>query len=281
MQSKRLKFWIIFGFILLSIIVFFLVIFFCFRLRTVDVEFQSRLSQSESKIPQNVKDTVKEYFKYNDNIILMDFNDAISGIEKDIPFIKVNSVIKHFPNTARVYVSERVPKYRVKEDTLLGEWLILDEDLKVLDRVSNDVLIEEGLYSNSSYFNKTVEIYSDKLKVTAQVGDFISGKDDIKSMVNEIMSGVYGRTEDYFSVNKIVIGELNGETDINIVMRNDAIDDGNGCNILIEGSDDLLNKTFVAMSTFQEEIKNDATINTPVTTIRIYYSNGSYKGIRI
>ncbi|MBQ8425637.1 MAG: hypothetical protein IJX17_06410 [Clostridia bacterium] len=280
MQSKRLRLWIIIGSVILAIIGLFLFLILGFRLKTVDVEFQSRLTQSETKLEQGIQENVKKHFKYKDNIILMRFDDTIAEIEKENPFIKVNQVIKYFPKTVRVYVSERVPKYRVKDNQNLGEWLILDGDFKILDKVTDENLKNETLYRNSSYFKKTVEILSENLSITGNVGEFIS-KDDIMFTVNEIMSGVYGRTEDYLSVNSISITDVDGKKNYNIIMRNVAIDDGNGCKILVEGSDNLLTKVFVGISTFQSEIQKDSTINTPKTTIRIYYSNGEYKGIKI
>jgi len=252
-----------------------------FRVKTVDVEFQSRLTQAETKLSQGVQDDVKEYFSYKKNIILMKFDDEISSIEKDIPFIKVNQVVKHFPRTIRVYVSERIPKYRVKDNVNAGEWLILDKDFKILDKVTDENLYLDGLYKNSSYFKKTVEIKSEIMSVTANIGDFLSDQTEIKSLANEILSGVYGRTEDYLTVNSILINKENNEYKFNIIIRNLAINDGNGCNIVIDGVDNLLTKVFVGISTFQEEIKKDSTINTSDTSIKIYYSNGEYKGIKV
>lgn len=279
MQRKRLRFWIIFGAIFLVIISIFLILAFCFRLKTVDVEFQSRLSQSETRLSQGVQETVKGYFPYKENVILMTFDDTITKIEKDIPFIKINQVIKSFPNIVRVYVSERIPKYRVK-DSVSSDWLILDEDFKVLDKITNSDLHTDDLYINASYFEKTVEISSQTLSVTANIGDFINNN-EIKELVNKISTGVYGRTEDYLSVNSISITKENEEYKINIVMRNVAIENGEGCNIVIEGIDNLETKVFVGISTFQAEIQADSTINTQATTIKIYYSNGEYKGIKV
>jgi len=281
MQSKRLRLWIIIGSVLLAIICLFMFLIFFFRVKTVDVEFQSRLTQAETKLSQGVQDDVKEYFSYKKNIILMKFDDEISSIEKDIPFIKVNQVVKHFPRTIRVYVSERIPKYRVKDNVNAGEWLILDKDFKILDKVTDENLYLDGLYKNSSYFKKTVEIKSEIMSVTANIGDFLSDQTEIKSLANEILSGVYGRTEDYLTVNSILINKENNEYKFNIIIRNLAINDGNGCNIVIDGVDNLLTKVFVGISTFQEEIKKDSTINTSDTSIKIYYSNGEYKGIKV
>ena len=60
----------------------FMFLIFFFRVKNVDVEFQSRLTQTETKLSQGVQDNVKSYFSYKENIILMKFDDEILNIEK-------------------------------------------------------------------------------------------------------------------------------------------------------------------------------------------------------
>lgn len=280
MQSKRLRLWIIVGSavaVIMGVVLFFSL---NFRLKTVDVEFQSRLTQEETKLEQGVQDKISNYFEYKDNIILMKFDDVISKIEKDIPFVKVNQVIKYFPRTVRVFISERIPKYRVKENTETNEWLILDEDFKILDKVTEENLYTK-LYRNASYFEKTIEISNDIMNVSGSVGGFISNQETVKQNLNNIMSGVYGRTEDYLVVNKISVINNDGNVHYNIIMRNNAISDGNGCNIILEGTNDLTKMALIGITTFESEIQKDSTMNIAETIIRIYYSNGEYKGIRV
>lgn len=279
MQSKRLKLWIILGSVLTVLMISLLFLTLNFRLKTVNVEFQSRLTQEETMLPSGIQDNVKTYFKTNGNIILMKFDNSISKIEKEYPFLKVNQVIKYFPRTIGVYISERIPKYRVQDS--LGMWLILDEDFKVLDKVSNDDLMGEILYRNSTYFERTVEILDQTIYESIEKGSFLNNYNIIKDDLNLIMSGVYGKTEDYLSVNSILVSYNEGKSSYKIIMRNVALDDGNGCNILIDGTESLKEKVYVGVSTFQAELQKDSTINTPKTSIKIYHSNGEYKGIKI
>lgn len=280
MQSKRLKLWIIFSAVCVAIFCLFLFLSLGFRLKTVDVEFQSRLTQEETKLPSGIQDEIENYFPYKKNILVLKFDDTISKVEKNYPYVKINQVIKNFPNVARVYISERVPKYRVLDADDPDMWLVLDEDFKVLEKLTTDELLKDNMYNSMSFFNKTIEISNSNLKSGAKVGDFVKGYETLNAEVNQIFSGIYGRTNDYssaFLVEKIVTEK---QVSFNVVMKNNARDDYKGCNILIEGQDNLKTKAFVGATTFQEEIRDDSSINIPSTVIRIYYSNGTYKGIK-
>lgn len=279
MQRKRLKLWITFSAVCVAIFCLFLFLTLGFRLKTVNVEFQSRLTQEETKLQSGVQNDIKKYFSYDKNILVMKFDKTIETIEKNYPYLKINQIIKNFPNVAMVYISERVPKFRVK-DSAGDFWLVLDEDFKVLEKLTDDELMKENSYNSMSFFDKTIEISQDTLKVSLSVGEFVLENEDLKNDVNQILSGIYGRTEDYSSVFKIERIKTDEDTNYNVIMKNNAREDYSGCNILIEGRTNLKNKAFVGATTFQEEIKDDSSINIPSTVIRIYYSNGAYKGIK-
>ena len=278
MQRNRLKLWIIFSSVCAAIFCLFLFLGLGFRLKTVDVEFQSRLPQEQTKLESGIQEKIKDYFPYNKNIIVLNFNKTIQSIEKDYPYLKINQVIKNFPNVARVYISERVPKYRVQDSLDESMWLVLDEDFKVLEKLTNEQLHQENMYNNMSFFDKTIEISKDILESNNNVGEKIGGYEKLSSDVNQIMSGIYGKTEDYSLVFKIEIISSKNTSNYRIIMKNNAREDYKGCAIVIDGETDLKIKAFVGATTFQEEVK-DNSINIPSTIIIIEYKNGKPYGI--
>lgn len=280
MQRNRLKLWIIFSSVCAAIFCLFLFLGLGFRLKTVDVEFQSRLPQEQTKLESGIQEKIKDYFPYNKNIIVLNFNKTIQSIEKDYPYLKINQVIKNFPNVARVYISERVPKYRVQAYSDESMWLVLDEDFKVLEKLTNEQLHQENMYNNMSFFDKTIEISKDILVSNNNIGEKISGYEKLSTDVNQIMSGIYGKTEDYSLVFKIEIASSKDTSNYRIIMKNNAREDYNGCAIVIDGETDLKIKAFVGATTFQEEVKDDS-INIPSTVIIIEYKNGKFIGTKI
>ena len=180
-------------------------------------------------------------FNYNDSVLFMNTKRNIDKIEKSNPYVKVNQVIRKFPNKVCVYISERIPKYRVEDTLNSGCWLILDEDFKVLERVDEDNLLSKNLDDKTVCLNF--------VESNLQPGMFLN-KDQEKTLSNEILAGVYGRTKDYFAVKSI---DYSATDDIfYITMRTSVegedgvINYGAGCVVQIEGKKGLRTKVFNA-----------------------------------
>ena len=280
MQKKRKKFWIIFGSIFVTITMLCLVFSIAMRLKTIDVEFRMRLSEDQTVLDNSITEDIKKYFKLNKNIVFYSTDEAVDQIEKDYPFIKVNQVVKSFPNIMRVYISERIPKFRVIDSTNNNQFLILDADFKVIDTILVSELETNGTYGNTNYSKKTIEIIKDDFNISVQNGNFVTGHDSIKNSLNDIASGIYGKTEDYASVRLIKIKTENNELKYYINMKNISAQNQEGCNILVDGTTDLKQKAFIGVTTFEEEVKGDSSLNTPTVIIRIENYNGTYYGIK-
>lgn len=193
-MKNRKKFWVILLSVVLGLFVVFGGTYFATKLNTVSVQFRSRLDEGESRLPDGVLDKVKDSadFNYNDSVLFMDLQENIDKIERSNPYIKVQQIIRKFPNKVYIYVSERIPKFRVLDKDDSDAWLILDEDFKVLDRIENNQLgdLEE----------KTVEVKHVSEK--AMVGEFLEKTENMEKL-NTLLSGVYGRTKDLFVVRSI------------------------------------------------------------------------------
>ena len=238
-MKKRKKLWII----LLSVALGFFVIlggtYFATQLSTVSVEFRTRLAQGETRLAEGVLDNVKDSaeFNYKDSVLFMDTQKHIDKIEKSNPYVKVQQVIRKFPNKVCVYISERIPKYRIADAEDSSSWFILDEEFKVLQKVNELGDFEE----------KTIEVKY--FTATTSVGDFLN-KTSEQLQLNTLLSGVYGRTKDYFAVRSI--DYLSSENTFCLTMRTSVkTDDGTinyagGCVIQIENSGNLKYKALNA-----------------------------------
>ena len=272
MQKKRKILWICITSICVGIVLIGLVFKFAFQLKTVDVETQlSR--RNNSKLEIGVKDKIKTYFDFGENVILMEFDEISQRIEKDLPYVKINQVIKSFPNVVRVYISERIPKYKVRDLENNNIWYILDEDFKILEKLTED---EE----KDIDFENSVEIES--LRITQNEGEFLTGKDDLKNNLNSIMTGIFGDTEDYSVAKSICVSDNLEKNDTNfyVTMKNKANLDEKGAVILIEGSSDLVKKSNAGMTTYLQKVVSEGLYpNVSSTVITIRFDGKNYTGL--
>ena len=159
--------------------------------------------------------------------------------------MKVTQVVRKFPNKLYVYIAERIPKYRIVDSQNDDAWVILDDEFKVLEKISNTDLQAQELDKN------TVEIKYISQKL--EVGDFLSKPVELDRL-NSILSGVYGRTKDYFAVRNIDYSS--DENTFYVTMRSSVErEDGTisyegGCVIQIEGLENLKDRALMATSVY-------------------------------
>ena len=242
-MKKRKKVWIV----LLSIIAGLALIvtgtYFTTKLNTVNVEFRTRLEESETRLASGILDKVKDSgeFNYKDTVLFMDVEKSISKIEKSNPYVEVQQVVRKFPNKLTIYISERIPKYRMDTDS----WVILDEDFKALEKITNEELLSQRLDE------KTVEVKY--ISDSVEVGDFLAEGIE-RDNLNTILSGVYGRTKDYFAVRSI--DYVSDNNTFYVTMRASVEkEDGTiryegGCVIEIEGTKNLKERALNATSVY-------------------------------
>lgn len=269
---KRKKFWIVFSSCLLGLIGLCVIFAVVFRLKTVDVVIRSRKVPESTNLEAGIQQRVLETgeFDIGKNILFMNFDENIEKIEKSNPFVKVEQVIRHFPNNVRIYISEREPKYRVKDSSTLTEnWYIMDEDFKILDKVTEGELTTKQVCGNSNYFDQTIEITKETLTLTsAIIGEFAS--DELSVHLAEIVRGVYGKTTDHTVVRMIDYNKTSDK--FVITMRNVSYADAKGCKLVVNGKNGLYEKTLkgtVAFINGQEKNDEDRIENIPDEIIEV------------
>ncbi len=244
MEKKRKRVLIILSCVCLGLIAVSVVFALMFRLKTVNVEFRSRAANTNlpAEIQQRVFETGE--FDIGKNIIFMNFEDNIEKIEQNNPYVKVEQVIRKFPNKVTIYISERVPKYRVQDDSHeTNSWYILDEDFKILDKVSAEELMTKQVSGNLTYFKQTTEITKETLTFkssSAVIGKFAEEASEMKNFMGQISKAVYAKTQDSTIIRSVNYSKVNGKFEI--VMRNQGLKNEEGCMILISGTDEIYDK---------------------------------------
>ncbi len=246
MLSKRKKFWIIFGSICFCVIAIAVVFSFVFRLRTVDIEFRARLDASETRLEDGIKDKVLAdgEFLYNANMFFYKTDSCVQKIEKENPYIKVEQVIKYFPNVIRVYISEREMRYRVQDTNDSSKWYILDKEFKVLEQGISSTDID----TKSVYYKRTVEVDPSTLTIHSEKGNFIVGENEtsIKNYLNAATEGIYARVTSFEQVSSIKVNKT-GEYALEITLSEF------GTKILVKGNDDITEKVKHAITVYNAD----------------------------
>ena len=171
MQKSRKKFWIVFTSVIASIVLVGLVCGLATRLKTVTVEFRARASSEYTMLEDGVLDKVANAGEFNrkKSLLFMNFDENIEKIEKSNPYIKVEQVVRHFPNIVKIYVSERIPRYRVVDKDDSNKWYILDVDFKVIDVVIGGedetyAVIDDGSWRSNTPYETIHRIASSGLR---------------------------------------------------------------------------------------------------------------------
>ncbi len=264
MQEKRKKFWIIFSAVIASVLVVMLGFGMLTNLKTVSVEFRQRLPQGESRLDENILTKLEKdgEFEYGKGLLFANVKQSAEKIEKKNPFVKVEQVLRDFPNTAKVYVSERVPVCYAKRGS---HYLVLDKEFKVLDKF--DANADGTAYLEQNYLKG---IYQTNMAVSGslEAGDFVTDAENM-ALYKDIHSGIVGAQEGSYS-NVKQLNIVSGS--VNIVMKKHGVSFDDGIKIELDGTDDLMLKTFVALE-FYETIDQTMTAQ----TIKLQKSNDANK----
>lgn len=196
MRKKHIIIWSIVAGIILSLCI---VCTMVFTLSKIDFQLTALLSIPErsrlftsSQTRQQVENSMLEsaQFEKGGNILFMNFKDQINNIEKNNPFVKVDKIVRKFPNKVVVYYSEREASALIPIASVDNAYFVVDTDLKILDRVTKDG--DKYLNNNQdqyvlpvlNYFDYSVNMQSyDK-------GDFIED-DSLREHLNTFVSGAF------------------------------------------------------------------------------------------
>lgn len=275
---KRKKLWIILASVVFGIFVLSLGVHFITKLSVVSVELRTRLDKDETRLETGILDKVKKdgEFNYHKSVLFINTDKNIEKIEKENPYVKVTQVVRKFPNKIHIYISERVPRYRIKDSAYNNLWYILDDEFKVLETVLEDVLETDN-------FNETT-IKIENIEITSkESGDFLETNAKL-NMLNEIMAGVYGASKEYLVVRSIGYNETS-DTYLLKMRRSDLQEDYSGCEIQIVGSTNLKEKVFKATHVYKykatsEFIEDDAFAEINIDNSIIISDNNGCRVIR-
>lgn len=259
MQEKRKKFWLIFIVSILSVVSICAIFVMITSLKTVTVEMRQQLGQY-SKLDASVLEKVKNdgEFEYGKGLLFVDAQKSIDKIEKENPFVKVEQVIREFPNKLTVYISEREPCFYASYS---GYYVVMDKEFKVLDKVEIE---DDGLdYLKQNYPNLTCYINYSFIDNSLAIGDFVKVHESME-LYKQIYQGVVGAYESFGGLIKD-ISIKNSNVDITINNSQETI-------IKIEGLDDLKIKSFTAIEFFNkiDETKSVKTIKVKQIKEHVY-----------
>ncbi len=270
MQEKRKKFWIIFSIAIIAVFAICLIFGMVTNLKTVSVEFRQRIIGS-TRLEENILDKVRDdgEFEYGKGLLFVDTDSSVKKIEKKNPFVKVEQVIRKFPNIINVYISERVPcTYALNGNY----YLVLDKEFKVLDKIEATTAGEEYLKAN--YLTTIYEIDYDFGTNVYEAGDFVLDNGTMQTYKN-VYAGIVGALGSDGVAEITSVKSLSLEDDsVLIVMKKNNTTFEDGVKIEISGTDDLVIKTFTAIEFFETI---DKTISAQIIRIRkIEGSNNKY-----
>ena len=278
MQKSRKKFWVVFTSVIASIVLVGLVFGFVTRVKTVTVEFRARASTEYTMLEDGVLDKVAKAgeFDTKKSLLFMNFEENIEKIEKSNPYIKVEQIVRHFPNIVKVYVSERIPRYRVVDKDDSSKWYILDVDFKVIDVViGGEAAVKEQNYGRgSSFYDMTVKIEAEDFAVSSHIGSFVTN-DALKQQLNSISSGIIVSLGDIKLAKSIEYA--NGK--FMITMKNSGINNDDGCQIELEGLEDLAMKAKAGALAYANATDSTTPVDLSGKIITISKESGTYVGL--
>lgn len=189
---KRKGLWITLGAVGVVIVVFIILCFTLFGLKTIKVDFRTstvNLTGQESEIIESGK------FARGGSVLFMGKKKAIANIESAYPYIKVINIETVFPSTYVIHAAERLEVYAVPVE---GGTLIVDEEFKVLRREEGEYQSGEDkpiLYSGLTVANPEaqpgqflkVENYIDTYSAFLESNRLLSEQ---KSLIKNIAVGV-------------------------------------------------------------------------------------------
>lgn len=228
------------------------------RLKTVDVELRYRLPVESTNLPSGILEQVKKdgEFSYGKNLATMGFNDNIKKIEKANPFVKVEQIVRHFPNRISVYISERITKYRVQSENNSNEYYVLDDEFKILDKVTYTDDNE-----TNKYYKTTTLISPQTLTIPAsrEVGDFVD-EPELMVVFSTIMSGVWGELETYYYIENINLVDVNK---VNFEIKD------SGLKVEINSLERLKEKVAAAIKCYRENVTDNSSIDVSKSKIEV------------
>ncbi len=154
-------------------------------------------------------------FNKGGNLLFMTFDEQIENIEKANPYVKVEKIVRRFPNKITVYYSEREAVALLPVKNVEKAYFVVDTQLKILDYVtqSADGYLNQEL---SKYTLPVVDYYSYAVPAELKVGE----KVDNSSLENHLQSFVSGAFSAYNQPTALYEDIMGFVTDIKFYLQN-------------------------------------------------------------
>lgn len=197
MKKKKIIAWSIAVGIVLTLCV---VCAMVFTLSNVDFQLTALLSKpersrlfSQGYTTSLVEDSMQESakFDYGKNILFMNFDEQIENIEKANPFVKVEKIVRKFPNKAIVYYSEREAVALVPIQNVTNGYFVVDTELKILDYVAYN--IDSKKYASTGgneYDLPVVDCFGFAADMNQRVGEVVQNE-QLKNYVSSFVGGAF------------------------------------------------------------------------------------------
>lgn len=235
--KKKLILWFsLIGTLLLLVVLFVSL----FSIKTINVEFVSDPVRTSAYQNEDIINNSK--IKKGKNIVFANTGKSVANLEEQFPYASFK-IVRTFPSTMTIYVEERKPVFKVKNQEEYFE--IYDEDLKCLEIVAESSLFELGL-------DKIPTLTGSNIELCGKEGLFVENS-KLKAKITEIIDGIYGAEKtDIGVMSDIIFGydSTNGFEVLTLKVRTNQEGKPHAGVITIQGSAFVKEKIFHAMTLY-------------------------------
>ena len=215
-----------------------------FNLQTIRVEVLKNPEIIESMYGSSYQDQLIKSgeFQYGSNTLFSTYKENQQRIEKKYPFVKIQKLVRRFPDKMTIYITGRIPEAVIKDNTKTDTYYVVDIDMKVLDVISLNEKNNTDLY-------EMLPIINGGNISNKEAGDFIEKNNSTSAIVN-ILDGIYAKDKELSSVMSDITMDLSNEK-VSIRLRDGNVD---GALIKINGFKYLKEKVFAVFSVYKDRI---------------------------
>lgn len=217
-----------------------------FNLQHISVEVLKNpeiVEQYGKNVSDGIIDSGK--FNYGSNTLFTSYEENKEKIEKAYPFIKVEKMVRRFPDKMTIYITGRVPEVIVKDENKSDTFYVLDINMKVLAVIESQADFNNNLY-------KDLPILYGSYITNMESGDFVTLEKD-KKVIADILNGIYAKDQTKSSVMSDITIDIERQK-YKITLKDSDVD---GAIIEISGETNLKEKVFAAFSLYKI-VENDS-----------------------
>ena len=171
----------------------------------ISIPERSRLfmqGTTSSMVEDNMLESAK--FEKGGNLLFMNFNKQIQNIEEANPYVKVERIVRRFPNKITVYYSEREAVVLIPVQSVNNAYFVIDTELKVLDYVT----ASGGKFVNQAqneYVLPVINYFDYRASAELKVGQTIDNK-SLKNQLSAFVGGAFSANGNNNALYEDVLG---------------------------------------------------------------------------